>query len=126
MGVRACVRVAVAIVVAASVSGCRSSTDASVDLSGAWIGSADGRSVSVFLSDSAGELSGSGTITNPGASLTASGTVDEGSVSISFVAVSGSVFNFFSFSGRVTSGRLEGTALGWTFSDVPLTLVRVP
>lgn len=93
-------------------------------LTGDWTGSGAGRVIAISITDAEGDLTGTGTITNPAATLVLSGTRQGRAVTLTFLASSGSAFNLFDFTGELRGVDLEGTLGGWDFDEDPIILVR--
>jgi hypothetical protein len=77
------------------------------------------------MSDSEGDLTGNGSITNPSGSIAISGMRTNSDVSISLLVSSGSVFNFIDITAVHRGDLLIGTASGAGFDDTPVELKRI-
>ena len=124
MLVRTQLRILVIACLSFALGGCRDQ-DPQGSISGAWIGVADGRTITLLLTDNEGEISGRGQITDPSGTLSITGTRSDAEISIEMLIRSpNGVLNSASIYGERRSWTIVGTVSGAVFDDEPIVLKR--
>ena len=112
-------------VVVLSLIGCANPSGPRPSLTGEWSGVADGRAISLQLTDAQGAITGTGSISNPNAVLSTSGTRNGTQVSLD-VLVGTVSFSVFSIVGTLSGDVVDGTLNGAGFNNTTTRLSRSP
>ncbi|MBK7905393.1 MAG: hypothetical protein IPJ78_02410 [Gemmatimonadetes bacterium] len=103
--------------------GCGDPSGPPLSLTGEWVGTADGRTITLVLTDAEGDIAGTGSITNPANTLNAGGSRDARQVSIDVLVGTTSV-SLFSLEGSLSGDHIDGTVDGAGFSSATIRLSR--